>query len=128
MRTLVLFAVVALMVSAAQAQDAHPFANAWNAGDSQAVAAMFAANAVVVGPDGGKLEGRDAIHSDWLSFSVGVPITLAVYHMQVVNGANVEVGRYSSEGRGNSGTYVTISEQHDGEWLITMVSLTPFEQ
>jgi len=101
------------------------FAEAFNAGDSEAVAAMYTEDAVVMPPGKGPIEGREAIQADLaaeMANMEGMVMTFETHEVQAVPGHALEVGGYTVEGADGShvdhGKFMAVWTQTDDGWKI----------
>jgi uncharacterized protein (TIGR02246 family) len=69
---------------------------AFNAGNSRAVAALYADDAILLPPDAEQVEGRERIDAFWEDFIVeGMAIDLTSVRAEMVGDTAYEVGRFS---------------------------------
>lgn len=69
---------------------------AFTAGDGQAVAAMYAHDAILLPPDAEQVEGRERIDAFWEDFIVeGMAIDLTSVRAEMVGDTAYEIGRFS---------------------------------
>jgi uncharacterized protein (TIGR02246 family) len=130
-RALLATVCVAISVSA-YAQDKatidklnEKFAEAFNRGDTAAVAAMYTDNAFVLPPGSEMVKGREGAQSFWKGAAeqLGALKLTAVDVKPLGSEAAREVGTFSAKTKGQApqdvaGKYVVIWERAGGEWKI----------
>ena len=102
------------------------FAEAFNAGDAEAVAAMYTEDALVLPPGKEAIEGRTAIQAqiaaDFAEME-GMVMSFETTEVQAAHGHALEVGGYTIEGADGShvdhGKYIAIWKNTDDGWKIT---------
>lgn len=101
------------------------FAEAFNAGDAEAVAAMYTEDALVLPPGKEPIEGRAAIQADLaadLAGMEGMVLTFETTEIQAAHGHALEVGGFTLEGADGShvdhGKYIAIWKNTDDGWKI----------
>ena len=110
-------------------ESAESFARAYNAGDARALAAQFAAQAVVVDADGSRHRGREAIEAEFAAIfraEPGVKIALAIDSLRFpAPDVAVEEGRSTLTAAGGGAPlhrrYNVIHVKQDGKWLLDSV-------
>ena len=102
------------------------FLEAFNAGDAEAVAAMYAEDAVILPPGKEAIEGRAAIEADWeadMASMEGMVMSFEITEVQAAHGHALEVGGYTVEGADGShvdhGKYIAIWKNTDDGWKIS---------
>lgn len=113
-------------VTAAIEAASDAFAEAFNAGDVEAVAAMYTEDAVVLPPGKEAIEGRAAIQADLaadLAAMEGMVLTFETNEVQAAHGHALEVGGYTIEGADGShvdhGKFIAIWENTDDGWKMS---------
>lgn len=113
-------------VTAAIEAASDAFAEAFNAGDAEAVAAMYTEDAVVLPPGKEAIEGRAAIQADFaadLADMEGMVMTLETTEVQAAHGHALEVGGYTLEGADGShvdhGKFIAVWKNTDDGWKMT---------
>jgi len=128
------FLVAALMLCAAPAMAQSKAAiqklnDAWtaafNKGDGQAVAAMYAENAYVLPPGGDMIQGRDKIAAFWTDAvqKLGDVKLTTVDIVRLGRSAALEIGTVSLKTKGDQsqaieGKYAVVWREIDGQWLL----------
>jgi uncharacterized protein (TIGR02246 family) len=133
MRIQVIVSAICLCFSApAMAQDKatiqslnDKFAQAFNAGDAAAVAALYTEDAIILPPGGEMMKGRSAIQAFWKGaaeqFGNGKLTTVDVKPLG--NEAAREIGTFSFRTKGSqsqeiTGKYVVVWEKVGSEWKL----------
>lgn len=125
--------VLALPAAAQDAPDLDAmradFESAFNAADSDALVRLYAEDAIVLPPDYGRVEGRDAIaryFSDTIAERQAGDIGITSMEDRRIDGAWLDTGTYSMQATGPDGQpltlegdYASLVEQVDGAWAIT---------
>lgn len=100
------------------------WAEAVNAGDFAAVAALYAEDAIVLPPGSDAVEGRAAIQEMMAAGFGGIEglqVELETTEVYAVHGAAVEIGTYSmngADGHIDHGKYMVAWTETDDGWLI----------
>lgn len=128
--------VLALLLAAApafaqQAGDFHPtgaeFARAYNAGDAEALAAMYADDAVLMPPDKPAVSGHDAILAFAREDTAGAKQSGLKLEIDAgASGSSGNLGWHSGAFRlkaadgstAATGKYVEVWERRDGKWVM----------
>lgn len=113
-------------VTAAIEAASDEFAEAFNAGDAEAVAAMYTEDAVVLPPGKEAIEGRAAIQADLESDFAnmdGMVMSFETTEVQAAHGHALEVGGYTLEGADGShldhGKFIAVWKNTDDGWKMT---------
>lgn len=104
------------------------FEDAFNAGDAAAVAALYAADAMVMPPNANRIEGRAAIQELWQSY---IDADLDKFHLTTVTldaqgDTATELGRFAVDAPNGKGGRVTVKGKYivlwkqgeDGVWRL----------
>ena len=132
MRMIGITTVLALLATAAQAQDRatieklnETFVTALARGDITAVAGMYAEDAYLLPPDEGIVKGRAAIQSFWTRAAEGIgEFKLTTVDVKPLGSdAAREVGTFRLKTKGQSpqevsGKYVVVWQRVGGEWKL----------
>ena len=130
--TLALLAVPAIALGqedggaeAAIQEGAVAWQTAWNAGDAAALAAMYAADAVVMAPGAPGMMGQEAIQAGFqvaLDMAEGSQMTITPEEIMSHGDMAVEVGKWVEAGADGShkdhGKYIAVWKNVDGQWMI----------
>ncbi len=130
--TLALLAVPAIALGqeeggaeAAIQEGAVAWQTAWNAGDAAAIAAMYAADAVVMAPGAPSMMGQEAIQAGLqvsLDMAEGSQMTITPEEIMSHGDIAVEVGKWVEAGADGShkdhGKYIAVWQNVDGQWMI----------
>lgn len=113
-------------VTAAIEAASDAFAEAFNAGDAEAVAAMYTEDAVILPPGKEAIEGRAAIQTDLeadFANMEGMVMTFETTEVQAAHGHALEVGGYTLEGADGShldhGKFIAVWKNTDDGWKMT---------
>ena len=94
------------------------------AGDADAIAMLFTANAIVMAPNAAPIEGREAITADWnANFAAGFgALRLTTDEAEMFGDVAHEVGRYVVEAADGShldhGKYIVIWKHTSDGWKL----------
>lgn len=97
------------------------FAAAFNGGDGASVAALYTEDAVLLPPDGARVDGRDAVQAFWQGAIDGGVGGLILETIEVESHGNLayEVGVFSFQVPGENGASVTASGKYIVVWKRT---------
>lgn len=95
----------------------------FNAGDAEAVAKLFAEDAVYYGPLGNVFEGRDAVEERYRrSLEAGFSdMSVEALEIRILEDTAYDVARYtimSPAGEPLTGYHLAILENEGGEWIV----------
>lgn len=98
---------------------------AWNAGDVDAIAALYAEDAVLLPQGSEPVEGRAAIREFWqmvMESDPGVTTDIETVEADVIGDVAIERGAYVNTGpdgdHRDHGKFIAIWSKADGEWKI----------
>lgn len=101
------------------------WAAAWNAGDAAALAALYAADAVVMAPGAEPAKGRAAIEKHFerdLEAAAGGQNKIETLEVMAADDWAVEVGTYVASGADGShvdhGRYIAVWKKVDDTWML----------